>query len=174
MPWSPSTELDQTISITFNIFVSFPNVAQPIRRAKGTVPSAMAQSLAANSSYGIGVGVATNGMQTAIAIGGAITGAGLASGNLGTSAVGGGQGIGIAIALDTPTSVTNAFGSTVITQVIAILVNTRLAIFGVGTPSGTGVVGALPTTGMLTMNHNSVASNADVSLSGSGILATSR
>lgn len=173
IPLSSSTELDQTISITFNTFVSFPNVAQPIRRAKGTVPSAMVQSLAANSSYGIGVGVATNGMQTAIAIGGAITGAGLVSGNSGTSAVGVGQGIGIAIALDTPTSVTNAFGSTVITQVIAILVNTRLAIFGAGAPSGTGVVGALPTTGMRTTSHNFVASNADVSLSGSGILATS-
>lgn len=170
-PTSSGTELDQTITVTFNTFVSFPNLAQPIRRFQAT---AAPQSAAANASYGIGVGVATNGTQTAIAIGGTVSGAAIVSGLSGTSSAALGQGIGIAIVVNTPTSVTNASGLTVITQVISISVNTKLAVFGVGSPVGVGVIGALPATGVRTTNQVSVASVATLSSTGgTGVLVTS-
>ena len=167
-PSPPESVLNQTITVTFNTFVSFPDMAKPISHWHGSSVSAAQTdtALAANASYGIGVGVATNGSQTAVSIGAGVTGAAVVSGRLGTRSAALGQGIGIAVALNTPTSSLNAAGNMVVNQFISISVNTSLAIFGVSSPYGVGTLAGLQMAGLKTTDKVSLVTNATLPASG--------
>ncbi len=167
-PVSTERVLNQTISVTFNTFVSFPDLAKPLKQWQdgGHQRTGTASALAANTAYGIGVGVATNGVQTAVSIGAGVTGAAVWSGRSGSSTGAVGQGIGIAMAIDTPSSALVSTGGTVVSQFISISVNTNLAIFGVGSAYGVGTLAALPGGGVRTSDRVTIVSTVSLPAAG--------